>query len=53
MLGNVTGICISASIRLKGLRKHLLSSSINPPKLSKGGFFFAFIMGKADEWYGI
>jgi hypothetical protein len=39
MLGNVTGLCIPASIQLKDLRKHLLSSSRNPPKLSKGGSF--------------
>jgi len=38
-LSKVSGFFITSSMQLKDLRKHLLSSSINPPKLSKGGSF--------------
>jgi hypothetical protein len=53
MIGNVTGLCITASIQLKDLRKHLLSSSRNPPKLSKGGSFLRLSWVKQMNGMGL
>jgi hypothetical protein len=49
LLTNITEICIAASIRLKNLKKNLVSSSMNPPKLSEGGSFLDLSWLKTDE----